>query len=57
MNGHSHHHNGYSQGLASADMLLAQHQPKQAHQGMSQMTSNSRAVSHDPPGWNGRYEM
>ncbi len=57
MNGHGHHQNGYSQGLASAELLLARHQPKQANQGMPQANSHGRAVGHDPSGWNGRYDI
>jgi len=57
MNGHGHHQNGYSQGLASAELLLARHQPKQSNQGMPQVNSHGRAVGHDPSGWNGRYDM
>ncbi|DBA90109.1 TPA: Transcription factor dpl-1, variant 2 [Trebouxia sp. C0004] len=58
MNGHGHHQNGYSQGLASAELLLARHKPKQSNQGMPQVVNrHGRAVGHDPAGWNGRYDL
>ena len=55
LNGH--HQNGYSSGLASADMMLPHSHAKQENLSMPQATTNGRGLSHDTAAWNGQYEV
>ena len=52
-----HFQNGYSSGLASADMILPHSHAKQEDQSMPQVTANGRGLSHDAAGWNGQFQV